>query len=91
MLPYLLQLVQLVLLGYIVVIRHNHASHPVAWLAVKKIRQMQGYLQPSKRRDAIPLANPDDRGIDVSSAGLESAIGVCDGTPRVVMEVCLNI
>lgn len=47
--------------------------------------------QAAEGRDAVPLADAQDRGVDVGCTGLESAVGVCDGAAAVVVEVAFDV
>jgi len=48
-------------------------------------------FSPITHRNAIALANADDRRINVGGAGLESAVGVGNGAPGVVVQMHLNV
>jgi hypothetical protein len=41
--------------------------------------------------DAISLANTQDRGINVSRAGLKSTVSVCDRASGVVVKMCFDV
>ena len=60
-------------------------------LDIVAIRHNHPCHQTTKRGDAVPLADADDRSVDVGRAGLESAVGVCNGAARVVVEMTLNV
>jgi hypothetical protein len=47
--------------------------------------------QSTKGGDSVSLTDTQDRGIDVSSTGFESGVGVGDGTSRVVVEMTLDV
>src|SRR5699024_9523004 len=47
--------------------------------------------QTTERGDAVTLTNTEDRGVNVSSTGLEGAVGVGDSASSVVVEVSLNV
>ena len=41
--------------------------------------------------DAISLANTQDRGINVSRAGLKSTVCVCDRATGVIVKMCFDV
>lgn len=45
----------------------------------------------AERGDAVPLSDAQHGGVDVGRPGLERTVGVRDGAPSVVVEMCLNI
>lgn len=47
--------------------------------------------QTAERGDAVPLSDAQHGGVDVGRPGLERTVGVRDGAPSVVVEMCLNI
>lgn len=47
--------------------------------------------ETAERGDAVPLSDAQHGGVDVGRPGLERTVGVRDGAPSVVVEMCLNI
>lgn len=47
--------------------------------------------QTTERGDTVTLTNTEDRGVNVSGTGLESAVGVGDSASSVIVEVSFNV